>query len=68
VRLAKERERLTKDIESKRARLADTTFRERAPAKIVADLEQTLAERIVELEKVIERVKEMEQLDGGARR
>ncbi|MGB6544776.1 MAG: valine--tRNA ligase [Candidatus Acidiferrales bacterium] len=65
-RLAKERERLTRDIESKRARLADATFRERAPGKIVADLEQTLAERQVELEKTIERIKEMERLGGGA--
>jgi valyl-tRNA synthetase len=66
ARLAKERERLTRDIESKRARLADTTFRERAPAKIVADLEQTLGERAVELEKLVERVKEMEKLAGGS--
>jgi valyl-tRNA synthetase len=66
ARLAKERERLTHDIESKRARLADTTFRERAPAKVVADLEQTLADRKVELEKLAERVKEMEKLAGGS--
>jgi valyl-tRNA synthetase len=68
TRLAKERERLSRDIESKRARLADTTFRERAPAKIVADLEQTLAERQVELAKAIERIKEMEKLAAGGAR
>jgi valyl-tRNA synthetase len=66
TRLAKERERLTRDIESKRARLADTAFRERAPAKIVADLEHTLGERVVELDKLIERVKEMEKLAGDS--
>jgi valyl-tRNA synthetase len=65
ARLAKERDRLSRDIESKRARLADSTFRERAPAKVVADLEQTLAERIVELEKVTERTNEMINLSGG---
>jgi valyl-tRNA synthetase len=65
ARIAKERERLTRDIESKRARLADATFRERAPAKIVADLEQTLAERQVELGKLAERFAEMEKLASG---
>jgi valyl-tRNA synthetase len=65
ARIAKERERLTRDIESKRARLADATFRERAPAKIVADLEQTLAEREVELGKLAERFAEMEKLASG---
>jgi valyl-tRNA synthetase len=66
ARLSKERERLTRDIESKRARLADPTFRERAPVDVLAKFEQTLAERIVELEKVVERIAEMEKLASGA--
>jgi valyl-tRNA synthetase len=65
VRIAKERERLTRDIESKRARLSDAAFRERAPAEIVAQMEQTLAERQVELGKLVERSAEMEKLAGG---
>jgi valyl-tRNA synthetase len=65
ARLAKERDRLTRDIESKRARLADPTFRERAPADVLAKFEQTLAERIVELEKIVERIAEMEKLASG---
>ena len=50
-RLRKERDRLTKDIESKQARLGDETFRSRAPEHIVKGLESTLAERRAELEK-----------------
>ena len=65
ARIAKERERLTRDIESKRARLADAAFRERAPAGIVAKMEQALAEREVELGKLAERSVEMEKLEGG---
>jgi valyl-tRNA synthetase len=56
---------LTRDIESKRARLADAAFRERAPAGIVAKMEQALAEREVELGKLAERSVEMEKLEGG---
>jgi valyl-tRNA synthetase len=56
----KEIERLAKDIESKRARLSDETFRAKAPAKIVADLESTLAERTIEHQKLLERVKQLE--------
>ena len=39
AKLRKERERLAGDIESKQKRLADETFRSRAPAKIVSDME-----------------------------
>ena len=50
--LRKERERLTNDIESKQKRLADETFRSRAPDNIVKRLEATLAERRIEIGKV----------------
>ena len=66
ARLRKEKERLAKDIESKQSRLADETFRSRAPAKIVAQMEATLAERRVEFDKVTERLAQLEKLDGSA--
>ncbi|MGC1545730.1 MAG: valine--tRNA ligase, partial [Candidatus Acidiferrales bacterium] len=54
ARLRKEIERLAKDIESKKARLADQTFLSRAPAKIVEELKATLAGREIEYQKLIE--------------
>jgi valyl-tRNA synthetase len=61
ARLRKEIERLAKDIDSKRARLADETFLSKAPAKIVEDLKATLAGREVELQKLLARLKQLEQ-------
>ncbi len=60
ARLRKESERLAKDIESKKARLADETFLSKAPAKIVEDLKATLAGREVEHQKLVERLKQLE--------
>ncbi|MGA6954878.1 MAG: class I tRNA ligase family protein, partial [Candidatus Acidiferrales bacterium] len=60
ARLRKEIERLAKDIESKKARLADQTFLSRAPAKIVEELKATLAGREIEYQKLIERLKQLE--------
>jgi valyl-tRNA synthetase len=60
ARLKKEVERLAKDIESKKNRLADDTFRQRAPAEIVRGIETTLAERRVEHQKLIERLAQLE--------
>ena len=60
VRLKKERERLVKDIASKERQLRDGTFRSRAPEKIINGLQATLEERRIELEKVNERIKELE--------
>ena len=60
TRLKKESERLTKDIESKKARLADETFLSKAPAKIVEDLKATLAGREIEYQKLLERLKQLE--------
>jgi len=60
ARLAKEKDRLERDIESKRGRLSDETFRSKAPAKIVQQMEATVEERRVELGKVIERLAQLE--------
>jgi valyl-tRNA synthetase len=57
---------MEKDIESKRTRLADQTFRIRAPEEIVHGLEKTLAERTVEYQKLNERLMELEKSAGGA--
>jgi valyl-tRNA synthetase len=61
ARLRKEIERLAKDIDSKKARLADETFLSKAPAKIVEDLKATLAGREIELQKLLARLKQLEQ-------
>jgi valyl-tRNA synthetase len=60
ARLKKESERLAKDIESKKNRLADHTFRQKAPAEIVRSMESTLAERQVEFQKLLERLRQLE--------
>jgi valyl-tRNA synthetase len=60
ARLKKETEKLAKDIESKKARLADGTFLSKAPAKIVEDLKATLAGREIEHQKLLERLKQLE--------
>jgi valyl-tRNA synthetase len=62
ARLRKEIERVSKDIESKQQRLADETFRSRAPEHIVKGLEATLAERRAELEKLKEQLTQLEGL------
>jgi valyl-tRNA synthetase len=61
TRLKKEIERLAKDIESKKARLADETFLSKAPAKIVADLKSTLAAREIEQQKLLDRLSQLER-------
>ncbi|MGH9689940.1 MAG: valine--tRNA ligase [Candidatus Acidiferrales bacterium] len=60
ARLKKETERLAKDIESKQKRLADDSFRNKAPADIVRGLEATLAERQVEHQKLLDRLKRLQ--------
>jgi valyl-tRNA synthetase len=59
ARLSKEIDRLSKDVESKRARLADEQFRSRAPAAIVETMEAALAHRQAELEKLSARLSEI---------
>jgi valyl-tRNA synthetase len=59
AKLKKEEERLKKDIEAKKMRLADATFRSRAPEDIVRGLEATVAERQREYQKIINRLTEL---------
>jgi valyl-tRNA synthetase len=68
IKLRKERDRLAKDIESKKQRLADETFRSRAPENIVRGLESTLHEREVEYRKLRDRLAHLEKQlgEGGA--
>jgi valyl-tRNA synthetase len=61
AKLRKETDRLAKDIESKKLRLADDTFRNRAPAEIVRTLESTVAERQAEYQKLLERLAQLEK-------
>jgi len=60
AKLKKEKERLEKDIASKQQRLADDTFRSRAPAEIVRGLEATLAERQIEYRNIVDRLAQLE--------
>jgi valyl-tRNA synthetase len=60
LKLKKEIERLAKDIESKQKRLADEVFLSKAPAKIVDDLKATLAERQIEHQKLLDRLRQFE--------
>jgi valyl-tRNA synthetase len=61
ARLRKEKERLARDLESKQNRLADNTFRSRAPAEVVRQLEATFAERQLEFAKLTERLAQLEK-------
>lgn len=60
ARLRREKERIEKDLASKRSRLADDIFRSRAPAEIVRGLENTLAEQQAEYQKLLERLAQLE--------
>jgi valyl-tRNA synthetase len=59
AKVQKEVERLSKDIESKKARLADETFTSKAPAKVVDDFKATLAGRELEYQKLVDRLKQL---------
>src|SRR5882672_6990076 len=63
ARLKKEIEGLQKAIASKERQLGDETFRSRAPGDIIKKLEATLAEQRIELQKLQER---LDQLESGA--
>jgi valyl-tRNA synthetase len=60
LKLKKEIERLAKDIESKQKRLADEVFLSKAPAKIVDDVKAMLADRQMEHEKLLDRLRQFE--------
>src|SRR6266446_2207707 len=63
TRLKKEIEGLQKAIASKERQLGDETFRSRAPGDIIKKLQATLAEQRIELQKLQER---LDQLESGA--
>jgi len=65
AKLRKEIARLAQDIESKRNKLADDTFRSKAPEHVVRSMESTLAERSAEHQKLAERLTQMEKGLGG---
>jgi valyl-tRNA synthetase len=60
TKLKKEIERLTKDIESKVARLAGDSFRSKAPAEVVRSEEAKLAANQAERQKLLARLKQLE--------
>jgi valyl-tRNA synthetase len=60
AKLQKEIDRLSKDIESKKTRLADDTFTSKAPAKVINDFKATLDGREVEHQKLVERLKQLQ--------
>ena len=60
ARLKKESEGLEKAIASKEKQLGNETFRNRAPENIIKQMEETLAGQKVELGKVQERLRSLE--------
>ena len=52
-------EGLQKAIASKEAQLGNETFRERAPEKIIKQMEETLQGQRIELQKMEERLKQL---------
>jgi valyl-tRNA synthetase len=65
AKLRKEQDRLLRDIESKQNRLADQTFRSKAPAQVVSQMETTLSERRLELEKIVARLAQLDAAGAG---
>jgi valyl-tRNA synthetase len=61
ARLKKDIEGLQKAVISKEKQLGDETFRSRAPEKIIKGLEVTLAEQRVELQKLQDRLSQIEK-------
>jgi valyl-tRNA synthetase len=59
ARLKKEQQRLAKSIASKESQLADDTFRNRAPEKIIQGLEVALTEQRIELIKAADRLSQL---------
>jgi valyl-tRNA synthetase len=62
ARINKEIEGLQRAIASKEKQLGDETFRSRAPQKIIAKLEASLGEQKVELQKLMERLNQLEKV------
>jgi valyl-tRNA synthetase len=66
AKLRKEKDRLALDIQFKRAKLADDSFRSKAPEKIVRGMEAALRERETEHAKLAERMAQLEESSDGA--
>ena len=66
ARLRKEIEGLEKAIASKEKQLGDTTFRSRAPEKVVAGMEAALAQQSSELQKLRARLEELTKRKPGS--
>ena len=60
ARLKKEIDRLKKDIESKQKRLLDESFTSKAPGHVVDALRATLVERQIQLQKLRDRLDELQ--------
>ncbi|MCL4523336.1 MAG: valine--tRNA ligase [Acidobacteria bacterium] len=60
-KLRKDIDYIAKDIEDKRKKLADQTFRSRAPENVVKSMESKLAERMVEHQKLSDRLRQLEK-------
>jgi valyl-tRNA synthetase len=60
ARLRKEMEGLQKAIASKESQLGNETFRSRAPQNIIQQMEQVLAGQRIELQKMSDRLKQLE--------
>ena len=65
TKLRKEKDRLAQDVDSKTKRLADESFRSKAPAEIVRNLESTLVERRAELSRISVRLTQLETSATG---
>ncbi|MBI3485105.1 MAG: class I tRNA ligase family protein, partial [Acidobacteria bacterium] len=61
ARLHRDIAALAKDIESKQRQLADETFRSRAPQNVVKSMESKLAERMMEIQKLRDRLAQLEK-------
>ncbi len=61
ARLKKDKERLEKDIDSKQKRLADESFTSKAPGHIVDALRFTMLDRQLELRKILDRLRQLEE-------
>jgi valyl-tRNA synthetase len=59
ARLKKEMEGLRKAIASKESQLGNDTFRSRAPEKIIKQMEEALSTQRIELQKLMERLREL---------
>ncbi len=61
AKLRKDIQRVAKDIEAKQKNLADESFRSRAPEKVVKSMEEKLAERTAEHQKLSNRLAQLEK-------